>query len=294
MHHSLLSAFLIISLVKATFAVQCTTNPCELGGDFVPPRYECLQATDNVNNVICTCPDGHAVVNARCRICESVNCGLNGICIEKSFFPNLEYACGCTNGTYNYLNPGPCSNVNPITTTLPPTICFNGGVYNPATGVCTCLSGYTGTYCETLTGSTNCQNVVCANGGICNPTPTVENGVLIQCQCPSGFFGANCESVGVIARCTPGFCQNGGICEERASGATIYAYCRCPAGFSGQCCQTPYFSCPGSGVYADPVNCKYGRYFQCSGSALTSLSCPRGLRYNFMKMQCDSNVSCPP
>jgi len=38
-----------------------------LGGDFVPPRYECLPATDNVNNVICTCPNGHAVVNARCR-----------------------------------------------------------------------------------------------------------------------------------------------------------------------------------------------------------------------------------
>jgi len=48
--------------------------------------------------------------------------------------------------------------------------------------------------------------------------------------------------LGVIARCTPGFCQNGGICEERASGATIYAYCRCPTGFSGQCCQTRMFS----------------------------------------------------
>ncbi len=55
-----------------------------------------------------------------------------------------------------------------------------------------------------------------------------------------------------------------------------------------------YFSCPAPGLYADPINCKFGRYFQCIGSTLTTLSCPTGLRYNFMKMQCDSDVSCPP
>jgi len=46
--------------------VQCDTNPCQLGGDFVPPNYQCFQATDNVNNVICTCPDGQAQTNTRC------------------------------------------------------------------------------------------------------------------------------------------------------------------------------------------------------------------------------------
>ncbi len=55
-----------------------------------------------------------------------------------------------------------------------------------------------------------------------------------------------------------------------------------------------YFSCPAPGLYADPINCKFGRYFQCTGLSLTSASCSRGLRYNFMKMQCDSDVSCPP
>ena len=118
--------------------------------------------------------------------------------------------------------------------------------------------------------------------------------------------------VGVLGRCTPGYCQNGGVCEEKISGASIYAYCQCPAGLSGQCCQTckwqkqdfrkaencfffllAYFSCPAPGIYADPRNCKFGRYFQCTGLTLTSASCPRGLRYNFMKMQCDSGVSCP-
>jgi hypothetical protein len=64
-------------------------------------------------------------MNARCRkkifsilfriyyiliigICDTVNCGPNNICIERSFFENLAYTCGCSNGTYNYLNPGPC------------------------------------------------------------------------------------------------------------------------------------------------------------------------------------------
>ena len=47
--------------------VQCDTNPCELGGDFLPPHYQCLQAADNLNNVICTCPDGQTVTDARCR-----------------------------------------------------------------------------------------------------------------------------------------------------------------------------------------------------------------------------------
>jgi hypothetical protein len=40
-------------------------------------------------------------------------------------------------------------------------------------------------------GSTNCQNVICANGGVCNPTPTTENGVEIQCLCLNGIRNLN-------------------------------------------------------------------------------------------------------
>ena len=47
--------------------VQCNTNPCELGGDFSAPNYQCFQATDNIDNVVCTCPDGNAQINRRCR-----------------------------------------------------------------------------------------------------------------------------------------------------------------------------------------------------------------------------------
>ena len=64
-------------------------------------------------------------------------------------------------------------------------------------------------------GQNNCLNVVCANGGVCNPFPTFENGVEIQCTCPigksvalrtndtmltclypSGYGGSNCELTG--------------------------------------------------------------------------------------------------
>jgi hypothetical protein len=33
----------------------------------------------------------------------------------------------------------------------------------------------------------NCQNVTCANGGVCNPIPATENGVEIQCICLNGI-----------------------------------------------------------------------------------------------------------
>ena len=79
-------------------------------------------------------------------ICTTIDCGPTGVCIERSFFEGLYYACGCTNGTQNYLNPGPCPSIsnrrysrvreretfftdaNPATTTLPPIVfCNNGG-----------------------------------------------------------------------------------------------------------------------------------------------------------------------
>ncbi len=79
-------------------------------------------------------------------ICDTVNCGLSNVCIERSFFENLFYTCGCKNGTNNYLYPGPCpgkkkkknfdeitmniyinTDANPITTTYSPGICLNGG-----------------------------------------------------------------------------------------------------------------------------------------------------------------------
>lgn len=58
----------IFTFVNNSFAVQCNIgNPCELNGDFSAPNYQCLEPIDQPNNVICTCPNGQTVVNARCR-----------------------------------------------------------------------------------------------------------------------------------------------------------------------------------------------------------------------------------
>ena len=47
---------------------QCyVNNPCELGGYFVPPKYDCYQLSNSPNDAICTCPNGEARRNARCR-----------------------------------------------------------------------------------------------------------------------------------------------------------------------------------------------------------------------------------
>ena len=47
--------------------VRCNTNPCELGGDFTAPSYNCIQLPNDLNNVICTCPNGQGRENAPCR-----------------------------------------------------------------------------------------------------------------------------------------------------------------------------------------------------------------------------------
>jgi hypothetical protein len=301
MHLVYLCAMIIIALVNSSFAVQCDSNPCELGGTFLPPAYQCLSLPNNLVDILCTCPDGQANLNRRCRVCDLVNCGPTGVCIEQQLFEGLSYACGCINGTDRYLSPGPCPDVSPITpplttTTTPtvPTICLNGGVYNPATGTCICPSGYTGIRCEIFNGADLCRDVTCANGGVCNIVPGIGNAVNVECWCLLGFSGEFCELIGTPGRCVSGLCQNGGVCEEKQIGISIYAYCRCPPGFNGRSCQTRYFSCPYTGIFADPSNCKHGKYFECTGATAVSRSCPKGLRYDFFKMQCALNVSCPP
>ena len=47
--------------------VQCNTNPCQLGGSFTPPNYNCIQLLHDSDVVICTCPNGQGRKNAPCR-----------------------------------------------------------------------------------------------------------------------------------------------------------------------------------------------------------------------------------
>ncbi len=69
-------------------------------------------------------------------VCDNVNCGSNGVCIEKSSLPFPFYLCGCSNSTGNYAIPGPCPSAVSTTTTttvastLPPVNCLHGGKDN--------------------------------------------------------------------------------------------------------------------------------------------------------------------
>ncbi len=67
-------------------------------------------------------------------VCDSINCGPNGVCIEVPTLQSLFYLCECTNGTGKYTILGPCLGVIPTTTTTTtvattprPLDCQNGG-----------------------------------------------------------------------------------------------------------------------------------------------------------------------
>lgn len=47
--------------------VKCYTNPCELGDNFLPPHYNCIELVPTSEDVICTCPNGQGRLNTPCR-----------------------------------------------------------------------------------------------------------------------------------------------------------------------------------------------------------------------------------
>ena len=41
-------------------------------------------------------------------VCNTVNCGPSGVCIERALIQGLAYVCGCVNGTDSYISADPC------------------------------------------------------------------------------------------------------------------------------------------------------------------------------------------
>ena len=109
--------------------------------------------------------------------------------------------------------------------------CLNGGTCNPSTGVCSCLSGYTGSTCATALGCVAGGLSSCLNGGYCNPLTGI-------CSCLSAFTGATCSIfvntfVSSVGGCNAGgqfSCLNGGVCIPSTG------LCNCLTGFSGIIC----------------------------------------------------------
>ena len=55
-------------IIHLFILAQCyINNPCELGDYFVPPKYDCYQLANSPDDAICTCPNGEARRNSRCR-----------------------------------------------------------------------------------------------------------------------------------------------------------------------------------------------------------------------------------
>ncbi|UJR28696.1 hypothetical protein I4U23_009925 [Adineta vaga] len=170
--------------------------------------------------------------------------------------------------------------------------CYNQGICDAYTGECICPAGFLGRQCEQSQPTTLCNNISCKNSGVCNILSATES----SCWCLLGFHGEYCERQQAASRCTQIQCQNGATCYEHSPGSSIFAYCVCPPGFTGRFCETEYFRCPQAGTFADEYKCAQGFYFLCDYSNHRIAGrCPRGLRFNLMKMSCDHGnaVTCP-
>ncbi|XP_053402358.1 protein crumbs homolog 1-like isoform X2 [Mercenaria mercenaria] len=126
--------------------------------------------------------------------------------------------------------------------------CFgNGTEYH-----CFCLSGFTGTNCETTINA--CKSNPCERG-VC-----YHYHKQFRCVCPPGYSGKLCEID--INECFSQPCLNGGICNDEIAGFS----CNCSSGFTGDHCGTDIDECSSSpclngGVCKDGIN----RYVcQCS------------------------------
>ena len=94
-------------------------------------------------------------------------------------------------------------------------ICQHGG--SCLDGVCRCVNGYSGTYCEIEPDP--CLNVTCQNGGTCS------EGV---CQCVNGYSGTYCEIE--PDACYGVSCNGHGTCSN--------GVCTCTDGYTGDYCET--------------------------------------------------------
>ena len=103
--------------------------------------------------------------------------------------------------------------------------CHNGGVCS--NGDCTCVTGYEGQLCETVTN--NCASNPCQNGGAC-----VNAVARYDCTCTTGYEGTHCETLILWCDRHGIDCNNNGECSNTADRSTWQ--CACNDGYSGTEC----------------------------------------------------------
>eukprot|EP00934_Nitzschia_sp_Nitz4_P001059 Nitzschia sp. Nitz4//scaffold165_size50357//21867//26251//NITZ4_007022-RA/size50357-exonerate_est2genome-gene-0.36-mRNA-1//-1//CDS//3329538135//1059//frame0 len=202
--------------------------------------------------------------------CGGINCFNGASCVTESFqtedgvTASYQY-CDCTTagGDSSTAYAGEACQYK--STEICPTtkdngdimFCVNGGSCQE-NGQCSCLTGWTGEYCEQHTkehqteDDPTCGDTVCYNGGVCNQVKVVlDDGtisVIFTCDCSPAFdeehqyAGVSCEYKSTSFCTTNGvdggskedllFCTNHGTCKSN-----VLHGCECPDGFSGFSCE---------------------------------------------------------
>ncbi|XP_060571839.1 fibropellin-3-like isoform X2 [Ruditapes philippinarum] len=223
---------------------ECSTNPCENGGTCI----------DEYNAFHCNCTEGF--VGRRCQIPVK---SLPPVHVEGC--PPDDESCE-TDST-------PIIHYDICEINVP---CHNGAIcrsWDNDRYSCDCLSGFTGSNCET--DIDECMSSPCQNGGACidevdafyckcdsaypgdyceidlynscAASPCQGNGTCTQeengynCTCPPGIVGLNCEAE--LDECASDPCKNAGTCEDRLDGYN----CTCQVGYTGKDCEIELDEC---------------------------------------------------
>lgn len=231
----------------------CSNSPCRNNGN-------CIVVG---NSYRCECQAGWTGRDCIDRInaCSSSPCRNEGTC--RTLFDG-SYSCDCRSG-YIGMN---CEIFAPCESRP----CRNGGTcfVDGQTFRCRCLSGFTGSLCETTTNQGPCNPNPCQNGGqcfvdsgsntarcscvdrrwtgstctqnICSVSNPCVRGTCVPqvntdptCDCPSGYTGDRCQTLISSNLCSPNPCQNSGVCS--ISGNTFSCDCR-DRRFGGSRCDT--------------------------------------------------------
>ncbi|XP_038068280.1 mucin-3A-like isoform X2 [Patiria miniata] len=229
-------------------ASACANNPCQNGG-------VCSDVQGACGAYTCTCPNGFIGLNCETTIsenpnpCNSFPCKNGASCLTMDAD---HYMCLCTS---EYVGP----NCNTQKVNAPqldacgsfPCIngaaCYNG--FNSGSGSnsfipqysCVCANGFTGTNCDTPTGSAPALDICnlgerppCRQGAQCsNAFHSLNSDVDYFCACPVGYLGHNCETT-ISSPCLSNPCKNGANCVA----FNTFFMCECLSGFGSKTCES--------------------------------------------------------